>query len=919
MKSRSLSCLVGGLLLALAGFVPVAAEAASDPAGRSGDTQVDRVAAYNDLSRADAASLVRDPYTRVTDRGAVYFVDPAPTVEERRPAASGPRDAAAPTASRLAPDVFALHSDPSAEVTIYLDFDGEHLTRTGWNRSTEVGDPHDAPPWSLDEDVATYNSEERSTIEGAWRAVSEDFAIFRVDVTTEDPGPEALLRTSAEDPNYGSHVVITPDGQLEQAWCPLVGGCGGVAFYGDFDQVREDPDAVPTPALVFSHQVQAAEDIAAATSHEVGHNLSLMHDGLIREDGTRAEYYSGFGDVWAPLMGAGYKPLNQWSNGDYPGATNQEDDLTIIASHGATARVDEAPATLPGTALPNGTAYINKAGDRDVFTLPSCDQRLTVVGEVSSESSNLDLTLEVLDAAGRVIAADDAPVRRLASYGYVFYPGRSGLLTVPDASAARAVRVRGGSDLADPRTGYSAYGSVGGYTLEVDCGPGSAPGVPRDVRVEEHANGGVRLSWQSPTPRAGAPVTAYRMTYDGTTADLPSGQLRAEVPLSPDRAYDISIAAVSPGGVGDAVRRTGRTISRADFDVLETDVDPVAGRLTLRWSDASTDVRTPVTGWRVIIGDGLDVPADARSFTYTGLRPGEEIYAGVCPLSSGQDLGCRGLPVRFGRPASSPRGLRLGAVSRGAAELSWTAPADLGDGALRHYQWSLDGGRWQDVGEARAFLLGLVPGRTYAVAVRAVTEAGFGQRASSRVTAARVPEAPTGVSAVRADRAALVSWTAPNSDVPITSYRITARGGSARELIVPGDRSSAVVDGLSNGTRYDFIVEAISDAGVGARSQRSNRVVPATIPGRVEQVRARVDRRTATITWAEPADNGAPIVGYQVTVGRTSTSVQGRRLVLRNLRPGRYRIQVWAVNDVGPGSRSRATVIRVKPRGGGRR
>jgi len=48
-----------------------------------------------------------------------------------------------------------------------------------------------------------------------------------VDVTTEDPGVEALRKTSTTDSDYGVRVVITPSNFYQNA--------GGVAYVGSFN------------------------------------------------------------------------------------------------------------------------------------------------------------------------------------------------------------------------------------------------------------------------------------------------------------------------------------------------------------------------------------------------------------------------------------------------------------------------------------------------------------------------------------------------------------------------------------------------------------------------------------------------------------------------------------------------------------
>jgi hypothetical protein len=85
---------------------------------------------------------------------------------------------------------FRLHSRPNSLRKIFLDFDG-HVTRnTQWNsgRAAELI----TPPYDKDGLPDSFNSVEVTDILAIWRAVSEDFAPWDVDVTTEDPGDAYL-------------------------------------------------------------------------------------------------------------------------------------------------------------------------------------------------------------------------------------------------------------------------------------------------------------------------------------------------------------------------------------------------------------------------------------------------------------------------------------------------------------------------------------------------------------------------------------------------------------------------------------------------------------------------------------------------------------------------------------------------------
>ncbi len=183
-----------------------------------------------------------------------------------------------------------------------------------------------------------------------WARVSEDFAPFAVDVTTEEPPADRLSRTDYSDEEFGTRALITSattvcsnSKTLYQSVCP--GGCGGVAYVGVFGYA-EPWGSQYQPALVFNNALSnSAKNIAEAAAHEVGHNLGLSHDGATSGCGTgglsACGYYYGQ-NMWAPIMGVGYnKPVVQWSKGDYSIATNTQDDLAVMESYGLDLMADD--------------------------------------------------------------------------------------------------------------------------------------------------------------------------------------------------------------------------------------------------------------------------------------------------------------------------------------------------------------------------------------------------------------------------------------------------------------------------------------------------------------------------------------------------------------------------------------------------
>ncbi|NYG54926.1 fibronectin type III domain-containing protein [Nocardioides perillae] len=548
------------LTAAATGGVPTAAASEAGPAGAAGS--VDGTAPGE---HADGGSTVRS-----FPGGPSYVVDtggdepPAPTSGTRADAQA--RTGAARTPHPLA-DTFRLHSLPGAQRTIYLDFDGAEVAGTWWNEEPPGGGPSlpDAFYPGLNErdgDPATFSSAERAIVQEVWQRVAEDFAPFAVDVTTERPESEAvLLRSSTADQVYGVRALVTRSTEAPSVLCGL--GCVGVAFIGVFDAVSSGELG---PAWAFSSPldndpVQLAETI----SHEVGHTLGLEHDATPSE-----EYYPGHG-VWGPIMGGGYASLTQWSRGEYAGAVNYayvdgavrqvplQDDLDVVRRSGLPARTDDHGGT-PETATPltsRAAGVVSSTGEVDAFAVQQgCDGAFAATVSVASVGPNLDARLRLVDADGRTVATADPASTGPATDPYSPAAGLDAALDLAALPAGAYTLLVDGVGARNPATdGYSAYASLGGYTLGVapSCSPGAAAPAPTGLTTAYDATTRrATLTWTAPPAAPGdAPVTGWSVRRVGATPTVLGPEARsATFDSLPPGSHELAVAAVTADGLG---------------------------------------------------------------------------------------------------------------------------------------------------------------------------------------------------------------------------------------------------------------------------------------------------------------------------------------------------------------------------------
>jgi hypothetical protein len=525
------------------------------------------------------AELLDDPSMFVTDTGFVGYAD------THDPDTPNTRDAAA----QLPGDVFALASRPGAARTIYLDFTGHSSVDSVWQR--EYPGSNVSAPFSLDGDPGSFSTAEQAVIAESWQRVAEDYRSFDVNVTTADPGVDALRRTSLSDGVYGQRLVVTPSNFTGNS------GVIGIALLDQFDAPFDHAAYVFTDAS----SKRTAKVIGEAASHEVGHTLALRHDG---GPGT-AGYYDGHGS-WAPIMGrsiATSTPVTQWSRGEYAGANNTEDDLAIIAGY-VGYRADDHANTAAGATMVAASSTtlgnIERTGDRDVFAVDVVAGALSVqvrppVGEANW--SNLAATVTVRNSSG-VVVGSGTPV---VPSGWVLDVAMPAVPAVAPVPAGRYTIEVAPVGWLSAFTGFSTYASLGAYELVVGASAGDQPvndtpalAVPSaitaitpvrlvDTRNGLGAPGRVGAGGQVAVPVAGSST----VPTDATAAVL------TITAVNPSAAGFVTVFPCSANAPDTSTLNfaAGQTVANTTMAALSG-----AGRVCVRTS-ADADILVDITGW----------------------------------------------------------------------------------------------------------------------------------------------------------------------------------------------------------------------------------------------------------------------------------------------------------------------------------
>ncbi|CAB4693935.1 MAG: hypothetical protein F2667_03050 [Actinobacteria bacterium] len=515
------------------------------------------VARLNGLSAAQLADVLRTDSTAwIGTSGKLFFRErdyAAPSASERRSAARAAASKAAPYPSS---QTFQLHSKPGSNRTIYLDFDGYTVA----NDSQWLSDglvTKSVEGYSLDANTSTFSEAEHAAMQEIWQRVTEDYAPFDVDVTTQAPAAAAIDRSGSGDQVFGTVAVVTNNKSAHQQICGDP-SCLGIAYTDVFTEAGDH--MAYQPAWTFSGYYNDAKTVAETISHEVGHNFGLLHDGVVNG----VDYYEGQG-LWGPLMGSANLPLSQWDKGEYKNANNKQADLDVIAT-GAPMRTDDvgntvaaAATTLPIASTPN---VISTPSDVDVYSLGSCTGDVVLKATPAPVSPNLDIKLTVLDATGKVLATADPASAKVNND---VASGLDASLTYAATGAPIYAAVDGVGSGNPLTTGYSDYGSLGQYSLSAaGCGTstGTAPGAPTGLATSGLSPVSVTLTWSAPASDGGSPVTEYRLSRTGGGSSVvlaPTARSYTFTGLNPSTAYTLSVAAANSAGPGPGASVTVTT------------------------------------------------------------------------------------------------------------------------------------------------------------------------------------------------------------------------------------------------------------------------------------------------------------------------------------------------------------------------
>lgn len=418
-------------------------------------------------------------------------------------------------------------------------------------------------------------------------------------------------------------------------------------------------------------------------------------------------------------------------------------------------------------------------------------------------------------------------------------------------------------------------------------------------QIQADLSGALLLVSAGPDTSAGHTEEIGLSVSDGSAEPVP---VTVEVTVIRDE--------VDPPEAVDDLVEDARAGQQVLVDVLANDINPAGDDEPLRLMTTSVVAgqgTATVQGDRVAITPAAGFSGRLRATYEIRDASGDPARSSTAVIT----VVVAGVPGIPGVPQAD-------GVNDGTAVLSWSAPTDHGSPITHYLLREIGSGRTIECPATSCTVTGLPNGVEHRFTATAVNEIGESQPSapSAPITPDVRPHAPAAPATDPGDGVVNLTWSAPeNPGSPITGYRVqispAAPGGGTVRTVGPA--GGLRWDGLQNGVRYQFRLQAINDADEPSDwGPFSAAVAPAGAPAApaaptATHITSVVDGGAVQVDWSMPETHGAAIESYVVTAHQGSAvaesrTVDGATTSLRftGLDPnGSYSFSVRASNRVG--------------------
>ncbi len=435
----------------------------------------------------------------------------------------------------------------------------------------------------------------------------------------------------------------------------------------------------------------------------------------------------------------------------------------------------------------------------------------------------------------------------------------------PPATSATVTGLTGGTSYTFTVQASSSAGNgpVSSQSNAVTPTSASPPSAPTNVSAAG-ASSQALVTWSAPSNNGGSPITGYTVTpFIGSNAQTPvqvggSASQATVTGLNNGTSYTFTVTATNAIGTSPASTASNSATPQ----------------------DTIFDFSAP-TGSAVDSGDttGVNLGVKFTSDTF-GTVTGIRFYKAAA--NTGTHIGS--LYTASGTLLATAT--FTNETASGWQQVNFSQPVAINPNTTYVAAYFAPSGHYSDTASAFATAgvnnapLHALPNATSADGVYAYGRSATFPSSAYQSTnywvdvdfspVSAAPGQVTGVTATGGSGSATVSWSAPSSGGPPTTYTITPYIGTTAQptTTVTGSppATTGTVNGLTAGTTYTFTVTASNPQGSGPASAQSNPVGTASAPGAPTSVTASGASSQALVSWTAPANNGgSSITGYTVT------------------------------------------------------
>ncbi|MEO7098790.1 MAG: LamG-like jellyroll fold domain-containing protein, partial [Luteolibacter sp.] len=522
-------------------------------------------------------------------------------------------------------------------------------------------------------------------------------------------------------------------------------------------------------------------------------------------------------------------------------------DLAWGASTGATSYQVKRSATSGGpyTTLATGlssTSYSDTGLDAGATWYYVVSASNSGTSADSTQASATTLADTPTDLVATVVSSSDINITWTASAGASSYDvKRSTSVSGPFVSISTGLTTSNFSDvgLNAATTYYYVVSAVNAAGASPNSAPANAttlplpPAAPSGLTATA-GNAQVSLTWSSVSGATSYSVKRSTIS-GGPYTNVASGVTAisyTDTGLSNGTTYFYVVSGSNTGGEGsNSTEASATTIPAAPATLTAATVSSV--RIDLAWSasaGATTyQVKRSATngGPYTTLATGLS----STSYSDTGLTAGATWYYVVSASNTGTSTDSTQASATT--LAATPTGLAATAVSSSGINLTWTASAGAASyevkratsasGPFVSITTGLTISNFSDVG--------LTAATTYYYVVSAVNAGGSSPNSTSAnaTTLPVAPVAPSGLTATAGNTQVSLAWSSVSGAASYNVKRATVSGGPYTTVASSVTTTSYTNTGLTNGTTYYYVVNAVNTGGTSADSSQAT-ATPTGLP-----------------------------------------------------------------------------------------